>query len=62
MSDVNEMPISQELLDILRCPLAVQEKEKYGSNLNKEKLESFGRIVFHNDEVEIIETELNFYD
>lgn len=32
MSDVNEMPISQELLDILRCPLAVQEKEKYGDD------------------------------
>ncbi len=23
-------PISPELLDILRCPLAVQEKDKYG--------------------------------
>jgi uncharacterized protein YbaR (Trm112 family) len=23
-------PISPELLEILRCPLAVQEKEKYG--------------------------------
>ncbi|MBK8433058.1 MAG: Trm112 family protein [Chloroflexi bacterium] len=24
------MPISQELFEILRCPKAVQEKEKYG--------------------------------
>ena len=27
-----ELPISKELLDILRCPLAVQEKTKYGDD------------------------------
>lgn len=32
MSETTELPISQELLDILRCPLAVQEKEKYGDD------------------------------
>ncbi|MEM7801522.1 MAG: Trm112 family protein [Chloroflexota bacterium] len=26
------MPISQELFDILRCPLAVQEKDAYGDD------------------------------
>ena len=30
MSD--SLPISQELFDILRCPQAVQEKEKYGAD------------------------------
>lgn len=38
MSDVNEMPINQELLDILRCPLAVQEKEKYGADPGRLRL------------------------
>lgn len=32
MSETTDLPISQELLDILRCPLAVQEKEKYGDD------------------------------
>lgn len=32
---MTELPISKELLDILRCPLAVQEKEKYGSDPGK---------------------------
>ncbi len=26
------LPISEELLDILRCPKAVQEKDKYGED------------------------------
>ena len=26
------LPISQELFDILRCPKAVQEKEKFGAD------------------------------
>lgn len=30
MSD--NLPISKELFDILRCPQAVQEKEKYGED------------------------------
>lgn len=38
MSDINEMPISQELLDILRCPLAVQEKDKYGDDPGRLRL------------------------
>ncbi len=33
-----ELPISKELLDILRCPLAVQEKEKYGDDPGKLEL------------------------
>lgn len=32
MNDTPSLPISPELLEILRCPLAVQEKEKYGSD------------------------------
>ena len=32
MSETTDLPISQELLDILRCPLAVQEPEKYGED------------------------------
>ena len=31
MSDI-ELPISQELFEILRCPQAVQEREKYGDD------------------------------
>lgn len=27
-----ELPISRELFEILRCPLAVQEREKYGDD------------------------------
>ena len=27
-----ELPISQELFDILRCPLAVQDKESFGDD------------------------------
>lgn len=27
-----DLPISKELLDILRCPLAVQDKDKYGND------------------------------
>jgi len=30
--DPQELPISKELMDILRCPLAVQDKEKYGDD------------------------------
>ncbi|MFK7805488.1 MAG: Trm112 family protein [Anaerolineae bacterium] len=30
-----EIPISQELFEILRCPLAVQDKEKYGDDPGK---------------------------
>ncbi len=28
----NNLPISEELFNILRCPQAVQEKEKYGAD------------------------------
>ena len=28
----NELPISQELFNILRCPLAVQDKESFGDD------------------------------
>ncbi len=30
MNDTPSLSISPDLLEILRCPLAVQEKEKYG--------------------------------
>lgn len=30
-----EIPISRELFEILRCPLAVQEKEKFGDDPGK---------------------------
>ena len=30
-----ELPISRELFEILRCPLAVQEPEKYGDDPGK---------------------------
>ena len=33
-----EMPISRELFEILRCPLAVQEKEKYGEDPGRLRL------------------------
>ncbi len=33
-----DMPISQELFEILRCPLAVQEKEKYGPDPGRLRL------------------------
>jgi uncharacterized protein YbaR (Trm112 family) len=33
-----ELPISRELLEILRCPQAVQEKEKYGSDPGRLRL------------------------
>ncbi len=33
-----ELPISKELLEILRCPQAVQEKEKYGEDPGKLEL------------------------
>ncbi|MCA9939399.1 MAG: hypothetical protein KC418_12190 [Anaerolineales bacterium] len=32
MSETATLPISADLLEILRCPLAVQEKEKYGDD------------------------------
>lgn len=32
------MPISQELFEILRCPKAVQEKEKYGTDPGRLRL------------------------
>ncbi len=32
MNDTAAPPISLDLLEILRCPLAVQEKEKYGAD------------------------------
>lgn len=32
MTTTTDLPISKELLEILRCPLAVQESEKYGSD------------------------------
>lgn len=34
MSEI-ALPISQELFDILRCPQAVQEKDKYGDDPGK---------------------------
>jgi uncharacterized protein len=37
MSDTT-MPISPELFEILRCPKAVQEKEKYGSDPGRLRL------------------------
>lgn len=36
MSD--NMPISQELFEILRCPLAVQDKDKYGDDPGRLRL------------------------
>lgn len=38
MSNTDEMPISQELFDILRCPRAVQEKDKYGDDPGRLRL------------------------
>ena len=38
MSESNEMPISAELMEILRCPVAVQEKEKYGDDPGRLRL------------------------
>jgi len=32
------LPISEELLEILRCPKAVQEKEKYGDDPGRLRL------------------------
>jgi hypothetical protein len=32
MAESQSLPISEELLEILRCPQAVQEKEKYGDD------------------------------
>ncbi|MCA9992564.1 MAG: Trm112 family protein [Ardenticatenaceae bacterium] len=37
MSETNELPISAELLEILRCPLAVQSKE-YGEDPGRLRL------------------------
>lgn len=37
-SSTAELPISVELLDILRCPQAVQEREKYGEDPGKLEL------------------------
>lgn len=37
-ADQEELPISRELLEILRCPLAVQEKEKYGDDPGRLRL------------------------
>jgi len=37
MSHTNDMPISPELLEILRCPLAVQSKE-YGDDPGRLRL------------------------
>ena len=34
----NDLPISADLLEILRCPLAVQETEKYGDDPGKLRL------------------------
>jgi uncharacterized protein YbaR (Trm112 family) len=31
-NELQELPISKELMEILRCPLAVQEKDKYGDD------------------------------
>lgn len=38
MSDQNDLPISAELLEILRCPEAVQETEKFGSDPGRLRL------------------------
>ncbi len=32
MTQTDELPISAELLEILRCPLAVQDKESFGDD------------------------------
>ncbi len=32
MAESDSPPINPDLLEILRCPLAVQEKEKYGAD------------------------------
>jgi len=37
-SDSESPPVNQELLDILRCPKAVQEKEKYGEDPGRLRL------------------------
>lgn len=42
-----EMPISKELLDILRCPQAVQEKEKYGDDPGRLELVHNSWLVSH---------------
>lgn len=34
----DDLPIDAELLEILRCPLAVQEKEKYGDDPGRLRL------------------------
>ncbi len=33
-----DLPINPELLEILRCPLAVQEKDKYGDDPGRLRL------------------------
>ena len=38
MSDATDLPLSADLLEILRCPLAVQEKEKYGADPGRLRL------------------------
>lgn len=38
MSNATDMPISQELFEILRCPQAVQEKDKYGDDPGRLRL------------------------
>ncbi len=37
-NDKDKLPISAELLEILRCPKAVQEKEKYGEDPGRLRL------------------------
>lgn len=38
MSEQQELPISADLLEILRCPQAVQEKEKFGDDPGRLRL------------------------
>jgi uncharacterized protein len=38
MSETAVLPISAELLEILRCPQAVQEKEKFGADPGRLRL------------------------
>jgi uncharacterized protein YbaR (Trm112 family) len=37
-SDSQSPPVNQELLDILRCPQAVQERDKYGEDPGRLRL------------------------
>ena len=38
MSEATELPISADFLEILRCPQAVQEREKYGDDPGRLRL------------------------